>query len=177
MNNGLRAESVRLGCDGLPGASGPGQTGAAAALGGVGESRNDEIRTDYLYVIELSMKKTSAALGWLRAAPGCGHMASPRPAPSGSLSGGHTLIGGEKRAFSPGDDPQAPGKLAAHGGFTGAWEAYEGDHVGVARDIRVWAPECRRSPLGPMAPCTATPTQNQSERPRIASPHSMFMGS
>jgi hypothetical protein len=22
---------------------------------------------------------------------------------------------------------QAPGKLAAHGGFTGAWEAYEGD--------------------------------------------------
>ena len=85
MNNGLRAVSVRLGCDGLPGASGPGRTGAAAALGGVGESRNDEIRTDYLYVIELSMKKTSAALGWLGLGPGCRPSAPPRSAPSGSL--------------------------------------------------------------------------------------------
>ena len=70
-------------------------------MGGAGESRNDEIRTDYPYVIELSMKKTSDALGWLGLGPGGRHQASPRSAPSGSLSGVHTLIGGEKRAFSP----------------------------------------------------------------------------
>ena len=48
----------------------PGTDGRALeALGGVGESRTDEIGTDYIYVIELSIKKTSAALGWLGLGP------------------------------------------------------------------------------------------------------------